>query len=183
MATVTISGTDFTVYSTDVEALAYHQGSISSAAAAFRDATGDTQKRAVVSATRWLDGLAWKGDKADEDQALAWPRTGTGVDGVGDDETPAAVVKACQELAALLVSDADLEATLNSAAATKRLKAGSVELEYFRPTNVTVSTPVPKTVMNLIRSLLDSVAVTYGSQSYGTSRESSLGDYGHTEGL
>ena len=44
--------------------------------------TDDQKKRALISATRWIDTLVFYGDRCDESQALKFPRTNYQVDGV-----------------------------------------------------------------------------------------------------
>ena len=46
------------------------------------DKTDDQKKRALISATRWIDTLVFYGDRCDESQALKFPRTNYQVDGV-----------------------------------------------------------------------------------------------------
>ena len=44
--------------------------------------TDDQKKRALISATRWIDTLMFYGDRCDEGQALKFPRNNYQVDGV-----------------------------------------------------------------------------------------------------
>ena len=44
--------------------------------------TDDQKKRALISATRWIETLVFYGDRCDESQALKFPRTNYQVDGV-----------------------------------------------------------------------------------------------------
>ena len=44
--------------------------------------TDDQKKRALISATRWIDTLVFYGDRCDESQALKFPRNNYQVDGV-----------------------------------------------------------------------------------------------------
>ena len=44
--------------------------------------TDDQKKRALISATRWIDTLVFYGDRCDDGQALKFPRNNYQVDGV-----------------------------------------------------------------------------------------------------
>ena len=95
-------------------------------------ALGDAEKEAkIIEATMYLDStFYWIGDIASETQALGWPRINA-EDKEGrdlDDMVPSQVVNACCELAYLAMSG-PLVASISSAA-IKRVKAGSVEVEY-----------------------------------------------------
>jgi len=84
-------------------------------------ATTDEQNRALISAARRLDQVAWAGQKADEDQALAWPRIQTyDVDGLpyDSDVIPTAIQRAQMKLALAmlagdLLADTGLEGFIN----------------------------------------------------------------------
>lgn len=77
--------------------------------------TGEKEK-ALRMATQWLDeAFNWKGRKADDDQALSWPRAHV-VDsegyGIDSDTIPGSIKNACSEgavraLSGELVSDID----------------------------------------------------------------------------
>lgn len=168
MATVTISEQEFTVYATETEALNYLQGSVGSAADAFRDATSDNQKRALVSATRWIDGQAWSADYDTFEKRLAFP----------------SFVNACIELAAMLTEDADLRTTFQ-AVQQKRIKAGSVEIENFRGASVEVTTAFPQAIMQMIGAYLAGAGTgSGGAIAYGTCKENVLADdYDFNQGI
>lgn len=165
METVTINGTDYLSYASVAQADEYLNASIY--ATDWQDETDDDVKgRALVSATRWIDSIAWKGEKADPDQLNEWPRTG--IDDVEPYVAPNAIVNATIELANLLYTTPDLQATLSDVSA-KRLKAGSVEIEYFRGTTVQTITPFPTQIMNMIRQYLASQgSLLGGAVTYGT---------------
>lgn len=165
MATVTIDSVNYFSYISAAAAISYLAAD--SGAANWRAADTDVQARALVSATRWLDRLSWSGDKTDDDQDNAWPRDG--ITGVEDDETPQAVIDACALLASAIVDG--LNANTNTAAGggTKRLKADTVEIEYFRPTDEAVL-PLPLSIWQLIAAYLGGAGSTIigGSESTGT---------------
>ena len=179
MAQVTIDGNTYDTYADVATADEYLGGSISPNATAWRGADADTKSRGLVSATRWLDEQNWLGQKTDPDQPLQWPRTG--VDGVDPNTVPQAIMDACILLAAGLVADPEMRSTI-SQTATKRMKAGSVEIEYFRGQTVQIQTPFPADIMALIKPYLgDSSDGTGagrfgGSKSFGTDRQDALKD-------
>lgn len=179
---VTIDSVAYDTYRTLAQANEYLNASITSQAVAWRAATDDTKRRALVEATRYLDTILWKGNKTDEDQELEWPRSNTGVDGLGTTEIPVGINKACMELAAMFISDSDLRSNLDQVDA-KRLKAGSVEIEYFRGSTVQTRTALPKTIVPYVRALIAATR-TAGLTAYGTSRQTDFdNDYGFSRGL
>lgn len=182
--TVEIDSIAYDTYSTVATADQRLNASITSQAVAWRAATTDNKARALVEATRWIDEQDWKGTKTDDLQALAWPRDGVGVTGIEDGEVPIDIINASIELGALFVADVDLKSTLQQTA-TKRLKAGSVEIEYFRGSSVSTNTAFPKSIMAYVRRLLASSDSDWsGTIGYGIDRESGLvDDYGFNEGI
>jgi hypothetical protein len=86
----------------------------------------------IIRATRLLNRQSWVGDKTDDAQALAWPRSDTGVDGVTDTVIPQEIVDACAELALDIAEGSGVEDVANTAQKLQSIKAGSVALTYFR---------------------------------------------------
>lgn len=164
MATVTIGGTDYDTYATVAEADEYLAADFT--ATAWRAETDEDQKsRALVTATRLLDRQTWPGEKADEFQPLAWPRTG--VTGYDDYEVPQAVIDACCLLAKYIHEGSTLETSPTTANNTKRLKAGSAEIEYFFPLSNGTRLPLP--VMELLAGLLGAAGSSVSAaQSFDT---------------
>jgi hypothetical protein len=161
---VTIGSATYETYATVEEADAYLAADFT--ATAWRDETDeDAKARALVTATRLLDRQVWPGQKTDEDQDQAWPRTG--VSGVDEDDIPQAVIDACCLLAKYIHEGSTLETSTTTANNTKRLKAGSAEIEYFFP--LTNGTRLPLPVMELLAGLLGTAgsAIT-AAQSFGT---------------
>lgn len=140
-------------------------------ATAWRAADATTQGRGLVTGTRQIDAQAWQGEKTDPDQALAFPRTGlTYADGspVPSDAVPQEVIDANCLLAADIL---DGTAAANAAAAlsgTRRLKAGSAEIEYFRPIIGEEGGVFPLDVLKLIGQWLAGASGGAGSVSTGT---------------
>lgn len=177
--TVTINDNTYDVYVSVAEVDTYAAGSLT--ADAWQAMVADDKARVLVSVTRWIDSQCWRGDKVDPLQPLAWPRT------VGD---IAVVELAVTQLAVLLAANPELAdqsmglVTVAADGGIKRLKAGSVELEYFRAMNFTIYgsgavSPFPQGIMNLIGAwLCDRGASVWGgsgSKAFGTCEPSVTG--------
>lgn len=169
MATITISGTDFTVYSDVATADAYFLGSTQYATwAAY---TADQKARGLVSASRLLDRQTWTGTLTaiSPESGLAWPRTSVTDcygDAVDSETIPDAVIEASQLLALYILGSDTFETSSSTEDRTKRLKADTVEIEYFRA-NESDSTKYPLPVMELIGCFLSGSTTIAGSLSYG----------------
>lgn len=168
MATVTIGATDYTVYSDVSTADDYFNGSTS-----YTDWSGyttDEKARGLVSATRLIERQSWLGDKTVSSQDLDFPRDNL-TDCAGDDVTSAEslayAVEASQLLALSILSGESIETSSSTEDLTKRLKAGSVEIENFRAYRES-ATRFPLNVMELIGCFLASSSALSGSTSYGT---------------
>jgi hypothetical protein len=153
MGTVTIpvsGGTEFNIYGTQADADTYFTGSPN--AAAWAALSADEAARLLVQATRLFERLLWDGEPAADPQVLAWPRTGL-LDREGDtlssDAVPTIVEEACYELALILNTSTDVLTSPTTGSNVKRLKAGSVEIENFRPTDTT-STRLPQIVHEMV---------------------------------
>lgn len=177
--TVTINGNTYDVYVSVAQVDEYANGSLT--ADAWQALVADDKARVLVSVTRWIDSQCWKGEKVDSLQPLAWPRT------IGDIAT---IELAATRLSVLLAANPELAdqsmglITASSDGGIKRLKAGSVELEYFRALNFTVYgsgrvSPFPDGIMSIVgKWLCDSTGSVWGlsgSASYGTCEPSVVG--------
>lgn len=99
--------------------------------------TADQKGINLISATRLLDTLNWVGTKTSPTQNTAWPRTNVLYpDGtpVGVNDLPIEVENATILLAGSIAIDADVAISGGSASNKKKVKAASIELEFFRPT-------------------------------------------------
>jgi hypothetical protein len=130
---VLINNVDYPVYA-DIAYADEYLGADPTADAWRSTLDEDTKGRALVNATRVLDRLNWQGKKTDEDQALAWPRTGvsTPAGPVDPDVIPIDIVNACCELANQVLNGVDIANFRTTATTQRRIKAGSVEVENFR---------------------------------------------------
>jgi len=179
ISTITINAIDYIAYASVAEADAYL--AVDPVRGAAWDVLTDDQKGArLVSATRRLDLLAWAGEKTGgASQENAWPRTGvTYPDGtaVPDDEVPLEVENATILLAGTINLTASAANAGTSGNNKKRVKAGSAEVEYFRPTTGTQLQD--DTAFALVRIFLGSqsamTTASLGARATGTCEESSF---------
>ncbi|HWS73670.1 MAG TPA: DnaT-like ssDNA-binding protein [Quisquiliibacterium sp.] len=121
--------TDAESYITVADADTYHAARGNTAWASL--STG-SKEAALRKATDYMTGAyqgRWKGERATSAQALDWPRTGAVANGyeVASDAVPAAVARACAELA-LRASAADLSPDLERG--VRRERVDVIETEY-----------------------------------------------------
>lgn len=135
-------------YSTIADADAYFATHLY--ASAWTDQGATEKCQALQMATRLLDQwFDWTGVTASGDQALLWPR----VDVIGpngyleaSDAIPTRIAQACAELAkALLTSDRTADSETETQG-VKRVKAGSVEVEF----SAVSAKPIPDAVVALV---------------------------------
>lgn len=131
MVTITFNSTDYDAYANITTADLYLQTD-AALANSWGWLTQLSKNRALITSSRYLNSLPWKGVKTSDTQPLAWPRTNTGVDGVTDNVIPEDVINGSIIYAALVANDPDILSTSTQDDNTKRLKAGSVEIEFFR---------------------------------------------------
>lgn len=178
------SGNEYHTYATVAQADDYLLASVNGTSWRALE-TEEEKARFLVSATRILDQQPWLGEKTEEDQPLAWPRTGTGVTGVEDDVVPQDIINASIELAAALVDNAAIATQQSTEQGIQSLKAGSAAITYFRGANGTPAR-FPHNIMEMIRKYLDGYNTTLagGVFSSGTSAETVTGDdFGYAESL
>lgn len=146
----TVGGVSANAYCTLAEANAFIE--THPYTTAWDAATTDTKNRAIITATRLLDErVEWHGAPATTTQRLAWPMSGM-VDRNGnaieDDELPEALKQAVAEYARQLVG---YDYTAEPGAARdglKRVKAGSVEIEYRD--GLALSRFIPESVWSIV---------------------------------
>jgi hypothetical protein len=146
MASITIGANSYEVYRSLANHLKYLAAEFS--ATNFRAATTENQSIAIVTATRLLDRLGWAGDKADEDQTKAFPRSG--ISDLEDDQVPAALLDAESLLASAIIDGQTVVSSPTTGNNIRRQQAGSVSIEYFNPAMITDPTRLPQPVMELI---------------------------------
>lgn len=133
----------------------------------WREADQEANGRADISATRILNRMRWAGEKTDADQALAFPRINTGVDGADEFTIPQAIIDGSIELANAIRNGYDAANLASTASGVRRQKAGSVEIEYFASVSVDgLRLPLP--VMELIGPYLAGEGALLGlAQAFG----------------
>lgn len=153
---------DANAYVTVDDAEAYASYRVGSAA--FLALTDDQKIQALVTATRDIDTLeddpGFVGERASEDQALAWPRTGT--DTAASDELPRSLVNATIELAMSYAPAFESGSTLDVLNADtgngniKREKTGPLETEFFAAGSVsaTAFARFPAVVQRLLSAVV-----------------------------
>lgn len=181
MVSTPTTGTSGNSYATVTEADSYLDDSIR-AGLTWATVAPEDKKRALISATRLLDKQQWKGSKADSANTLEWPRISV-VDGdgnaVGESTVPSGIVNGCIELAYELTQNATLETTKNTGSNDKKLVAGSVEIEFFRPGGVEGTdgiTRFPIVVMEYIREYLEGYGTNGKPIANGTGQASHFDD-------
>ena len=95
--------------------------------------TDDEKKRALISATRWIETLVLYGDRWDECQALKFPRTNYQVDGVelACTTIPNNIKYAQYELARALANDTDaITGTTGKDGNFEEVKLGDIQVKY-----------------------------------------------------
>lgn len=177
MKTVSIQGDDYAVYADVSDGDLYYNGAISAEATAWRGADEDDKARGLVTATRFIDAQNWKGEKTGgASQENAFPRTGLtypGGEEVDPDTIPPEVGTTAIMLAGWFIEGTAAQNAANAASGTRRLKAGSVEIEYFRSFSSSGlgggGTPFPPFFLNLLGSWLAGMGVgNSGSRAFGT---------------
>lgn len=130
---IDIGSVRYFVYGTPAFVSTYAAGSTN--AEAWDELDEDGQNRICITATRIFERQRWRGEKADEDQDLAHPRTGLkDLDGNDVDSTdfhPMLLDGFC-EFCLALAEDADLAGQSTTDNDVYSLSAGSVALTFFR---------------------------------------------------
>ena len=97
------------------------------------DKTVDQKKRALISATRWIDSFVYFGDRCDQGQALKFPRNNYQVDDVELSCTtiPNNIKYAQYELARALANDTDaMTGNVGTNGNIAEAKLGDLEVKY-----------------------------------------------------
>lgn len=166
MGSVTIGGNSYDVYGTNAGADAYLAARLD--ASSWSGAAEDTQNRALVQATRLIRPyLAGRGYDLDPAAAV-----------------DAEIENANYELAFALVVDPTIADKTSTGSNIRRTKAGSAEIEYFRPE---VGSRFPSLVQTILNGWLDGQSGAAAGAGYasGTCETSTIAgdDYGLTEGF
>ena len=127
----TIKGENANSYVTLSEANDYFDTSPDSST--WTNKTDDQKKRALISATRWIDTLVFYGDRCDENQALKFPRTNYQVDGVelACTSIPNNIKYAQYELARALANETDaMTGNTGTDGNIEEVKLGDIQVKY-----------------------------------------------------
>ena len=184
MAFVTIGSTSYTVYS-DV-AFADEYFNASTMFTSWDAYTDDQKARGLVSATRLLDRQVWSGTltSMSPDSGLKWPRESvTDCEGneVDSETIPDEIIEASQLLALYILDETIDQKTNTTQNAKKRIKADTVELEFFRLDQSVAGGRFPQDILELIGCFLSSSTEIAGSLSYGTDGTPADTDFGLSE--
>ena len=153
--------------------------------------TDDKKGIDLIAATRRLDLLRWRGEKAGgSSQVNAFPRSGlVFADGtpVPEDAIPKDLERGTILLAGSIASTPAQANAGTSSSAISRVRAGSAEVEFFRRQETVTGKPVQdETVFELIRHWLAGRDGSTGAVASGTDGCSEFADsdrYGRTRGL
>lgn len=172
----------------------YLGAAVGDGAAAFRAlaSTPDDQKRLLVDATRYIDRQGWAGTPTfllpvapSNPTTLQWPRSGvTNPDASVLDSTtvPAAILKACFEMVAILAADGSAKDAADTSSNIQSMGAGTAKLAFFRPTSLADgnATVMPSVLMQLVGQWLGSAALAPAvmGMSSGTTGCSQFGSGG-----
>lgn len=178
--TITISSVDHSVYGLGnadpvQDADDYHGATIGETWSAL---TTLQKQQALVSAARLLDrAIHFPGTKTSSSQPREWPRDGasngcTGAS-ITNGTTPDEIAYAEFELAMAIAADTTILTSPGAGDNTKRVKAGSAEVEFFSPTSAAdgTATRLPQNVQDIIGCFQDGaggVLPSSGSLSSGT---------------
>ena len=182
LSTLTISQNDYKSYASVAEAdVDLAVDPVRSAAWTALDS--DQKAIRLVSATRRLDLLPWRGAPAEgpADQETAWPRSGLKYEDGSD--VPSDAIPRSIELATILLAGTITTTPAHSNAGTvtpsiRRVRAGSAEVE-FAPIAVAIPDPLrikDETVQALIGQWLAGRGSAAGGAAYGTDQESQFED-------
>lgn len=189
ITTITINTVGYTSYASLAEADDYLAVD-PVRGAAWAALSVDERGARLVAATRRLDLLAWQGEKTGGSaQVPQWPRTGVTFpngDPVPTDEVPQGVEDATILLAGSIELDAATAQAGDSGSNVKRTKAGSAEVEFFRPQ--TGGPLQDATALALVVAFLEAAALggELGPLATGTGAKSAFDDddaYGRTRGF
>jgi len=183
--TITIGANTYSVYGLGnadpvADADEYHAATIGETWSAL---TTLQKQQSLISAARLLDrAILWSGSVTVEGQPRAWPRDSatngcTGL-AITDGTTPDDIARAEFELAMALAADPTLMSSSSAGTNTKRVKAGSAEVEFFQPTiGTNEETRLPQNVHDLAACYMDAaggITPSSGSFSSGTGDNTSF---------
>ena len=189
ITTITIGANDYIAYASVAEADIYLAVD-PVRSAAWTALTPDQKGINLIAATRRLDQLPWVGEKTGgAAQVNAWPRTGVSYpDGtaVSTTDVPTEVEQATIIIAGDITLSSTAAETSTPGSNIKRTKAGSAEVEFFRPTSGTLLPNLA--AFNLVKAFLSAnssslFGLSSGSTDSSVSSFSDANKYGRVEGF
>jgi hypothetical protein len=126
----TLSGSSANSYVTLAQANTYFETVPESGT--WTDKTDDEKNRALISATSWLDGLTYYGDRCTTTQTLKWPRENFTVDSVelACSLIPAPIKNATYELARALANDTNAIINSTGTGLYEQVELGDLKVKY-----------------------------------------------------
>lgn len=173
MGQVTIGGNDVDVFGTRAAADTYFNEQLGTIT--WEDADSPDRDKALVSATRWLTRVGVVGEDGEDLEPSA-----------ADTNVPADLMLGNYELAQDLLADVTIQDGANPESVnTKRVKAGSAEVSFFRASD---GKKFPTVVLQLVAPFLQDNQATAatGAAAFGADGESTFIDidsWGLTRGF
>jgi hypothetical protein len=163
----TVGGSDSTSFVTVEEADAYF--SVHPFGENWFELDQSQKESYLMMSTRSISALCWTGQATSPDQALAWPRVGmvstTGYP-IPDNVIPKEIKYMTMELAFRTYSEGSTGSSSTGDQGLKRVKAGSVEVEYFNPGDVETTFSLVPTDIKM-----------YGNQSWFCSDSTKFAEF------
>ena len=162
----TIKGANANSYVTLTEANSYFETVPDNST--WTNKTDDQKNRSLISATRWIDGFVFYGDRCDSGQALKFPRNNYQVDGVelACSTIPQNIKYAQFELARALANDTGaITDTTGKDGNFSEVKLGDIEVKYNTTSQGTGTVNNILDVYPWLQSYLGAYAMA-GSGSY-----------------
>lgn len=183
VATITLDSVNYSVYGVTsdpiTDATSYLNARLGGGA--WAAASADDQKRALISAVRWMDrAVTWDGSKTVSTQDLQWPRDDvtnscTG-EAVADGTVPDEIAETSFELALVILNDNAAQDAASQGSNVKSAQAGSAKVEFFSSTlGSTQDTKLPQAANDIASCFYGSSGTQVGEAS-GTSESSSFCD-------
>ena len=185
--TVTIGSDTFSVYALSsgnavAETGTFWNGRLGAEATAWGAASADDRARALVGAADWLDrSSSYTGTPTVDGQARAWPRDNATNsctnEGITSGTTPDDIFYAQAWLAGVILNDASAAASSGQGSNVKSVKAGSAQVEFFKPTIGSRSDiRLPQVANDYNRCYTEATSGIAGPTTRGTARTSGFSD-------
>lgn len=162
VSTITLGAVVHSVYASTSDPLQDAKDYMNSrfGTAAWDAASNNSRRRAIISATRWLDRQPWLSVPTDvtTPQPLQNPRsalTDCNETAILDTVVADEIVEAQWELAQIILDDSTAQESAGQGTNTKLVKAGPAEVEFFRNTEGTSKdTRLPTIAHDLVKCFI-----------------------------